>query len=220
MAEPRLLTAQEAQSFYDRFGIKQDNQGWYEQPALDDLIAHAGFQSATDVFELGCGTGRFGHILLSRYLPPGAHYLGVDISVVMVGLARTRLEAYPQAEVRPAPAAGPQEVPDGSFDRFVATYVFDLLSAARIREVVGEAHRILKPGGLLCTAGLTPGSGPISRCVSTLWSAAHRINPALVGGCRPLVLADALDAARWKVLHRRVVVAWGIASEVLVAGRL
>ena len=53
------LTASEAEAYYNRFGKKQDSQGFYEDPALNDLIAHASFQDAQRVFEFGCGTGKF-----------------------------------------------------------------------------------------------------------------------------------------------------------------
>jgi hypothetical protein len=36
-----VLTRSQAQRFYDRFGKKQDAQAFYEDAALDDLIAHA-----------------------------------------------------------------------------------------------------------------------------------------------------------------------------------
>ena len=53
------LTRSQAKSFYGRFGKMQDTQAFYEDAALDDLIAHAAFGEAANNFELGCGTGRF-----------------------------------------------------------------------------------------------------------------------------------------------------------------
>ena len=58
------LTPSEARTFYDKFGEKQDTQGFYENPALEDLIVHADFQHAQKVFEFGCGTGKFAERLL------------------------------------------------------------------------------------------------------------------------------------------------------------
>jgi SAM-dependent methyltransferase len=85
------LKPSEARSYYDRFGKKQDSQGFYEEPALDDLLAHARFGEAQKVFEFGCGTGRFGARLLAEYLPSSATYLGCDLSQTMIGLATERL---------------------------------------------------------------------------------------------------------------------------------
>ena len=60
-----VLTRSQAQTFYDRFGRKQDAQAFYEDGALDDLIDHAAFEQVEKVFELGCGTGRFASRLLA-----------------------------------------------------------------------------------------------------------------------------------------------------------
>ncbi|MEJ2728573.1 MAG: hypothetical protein P8185_08685 [Deltaproteobacteria bacterium] len=46
-----VLTRSQARIFYDRFGKKQDTQAFYEDAALDDLIAHA-----ERVFEFGCSS--------------------------------------------------------------------------------------------------------------------------------------------------------------------
>jgi hypothetical protein len=61
-----LLTRPQAQAFYDSFGSKQ---AFYEDAALDDLIAHAAFEQSASVFELASGTGRLAQCLLSRHLP-------------------------------------------------------------------------------------------------------------------------------------------------------
>ena len=97
------LTASEAEAYYNRFGKKQDSQGFYEDPALDDLIAHANFQDAQRVFEFGCGTGKFAARLLAEHLPTSATYLGCDVSPVMIGHAaetRSLFRARKSASVR------------------------------------------------------------------------------------------------------------------------
>jgi ubiquinone/menaquinone biosynthesis C-methylase UbiE len=109
---------------------------------------------------------------------------------------------------------------DESTDRVVSNYVFDLLSPEATRAALDEAHRVLAPGGLLCLAGLTPGDAGLAREVSRTWKRVWMRWPVLVGGCRPIHLADALDTARWEVRHRSVVAPWGIASEAVVAVRV
>ena len=83
----RVLRPSAAQAYYDRFGRKQDSQGFYEDPALDDLIAHASLRDAQSVFEFGCGTGKLAARLLAQRLSSAASYRGCDISPVMVGRA-------------------------------------------------------------------------------------------------------------------------------------
>lgn len=217
----RLLSRTEARTFYDRFGSRQDRQGWYENAALDAVVALGAFGTSRSVFELGCGTGRFAARLLAAELPPEARYDALELSPVMARLAEDRLRAFaPRAQVRRYDGGTPLPGTDAFYDRFLATYVLDLLSEPEIALVLGEARRLLRPGGLLCLAGLTHGVTPLSRLASGLWRLVHRTNPAWVGGCRPLRVAPLLASSLWRLRHNRTVVARGIASEVLIAERL
>ncbi len=213
------LSHDEARRFYDRFGARQDRQGFYENPALADLVAHLDLGEATALAEFGCGTGRLAADLLARHLPADARYLGIDISATMVGLARARLARFGD-RARVERSAGPAvlDAADASFDRFVVTYVLDLLSDDDARAVVAEARRLLVPGGLLGLVGLTHGFTPASRVVEGLWRAAYRISPRLVGGCRPIDLTAPLGRD-WQITHHRRLSAFGVPSEVLVARR-
>ena len=65
--------------------------------------------------------------------------------------------------------------------------------------------------------GLTPGPRGLPRLVSAGWARLYAWRPVLVGGCRPQRLLDHLPAARWQLLQREVVTAWGISSEIVVA---
>jgi ubiquinone/menaquinone biosynthesis C-methylase UbiE len=214
----RTLSREEARAFYDRFGKKQDDQGFYEDPATRKLEAAAAFERARFVVELGCGTGRFAEGLLKRKLPRSSRYLGLDPSGTMIGLAAARLSSWSdRAEVRQTDGAPELGVADHECDRVVSNYVLDLLSREDIAVFEREAHRALAPGGRLCLVGLTFGERLFPKVISTLWTAVHRVAPSKVGGCRPLHIADHLPAERWSVSHREVVATWGISSEVLIA---
>jgi ubiquinone/menaquinone biosynthesis C-methylase UbiE len=173
------------------------------------------------VFELGCGTGRVARALLAERLPSEAEYAGVDLSPEMVRLARERLAPFAErARVRLTDGSLPLPEPDGWADRFLSTYVLDLLSGDEIRAVLSEARRVLRPGGLLCLVSLTRGVNPLSRAVVTVWGALHALSPRLVGGCRPLDLEDFVrEQDGWKTRHRERLAAFGVPSEVLVAER-
>jgi ubiquinone/menaquinone biosynthesis C-methylase UbiE len=217
-ADLRTLTAEEARAFYDRFGAKQDSQAFYEATALNELIANGHFRSARSVFEFGCGTGRFAFELLQHQLPTDSVYHGVDISSTMVEIARARLAPF--AARATASLAGAQPIiplADASVDRVVATYVLDLLPDPAVRQVLAEAERVLRSGGMLCVAGITHGVDPLSRVVMGAWQWLFARNPMWVGGCRPTNLTDHLRGAQWRICFHDVVVAWGVASEVLVA---
>ena len=200
---------------------RQDTQGFYENPALDDLVKHADFERTHSVLEFGCGTGSFARGLFEAVLPADALYLGLDISGTMIGLATTRLKPWQdRADVRQTDGTPCLPVPDAAFDRFVATYVFDLLDTPHCFGFIAEAHRVIIPGGLLCTVNMTHGSKGLSRFVSGLWSSVCDRWPGLVGGCRPIRVAEHLKPEKWRIRHQATVAAFGICSEVLVSERL
>jgi SAM-dependent methyltransferase len=216
----RLLSTEAARRFYDHFGARQDSQAFYEDRALEALVQAGGFGAAQSVLEFGCGTGRFAQHLIDGSLPTTARYAGCDISATMIGLARQRLAPFAprvtlwQSDGAPdfAPAAPP-------FDRIVTTYVLDLLPEADITAFLRAAKAALTPGGMLSAVSLTPGDRPLSRITTALWRLIHRLNPALVGGCRPLSLTEHLAPADWQITHHEVSTSWTIASEVVVARR-
>lgn len=216
MAPP--LSGREVKAFYDRFGARQDRQAFYEDAATDVLIAHARFGRARSVFEFGCGTGRLAQKLLEDHLPLGCSYQAVDISDTMVGLAGGRLSRWPdRAHVGLSSGSTAIGAPDAAFDRFIATYVLDLLGDRDIRDLLSEARRVLTPDGLICLASLTPGMTLMGRLVSAGWRAVYDLNAKLVGGCRPIDLRRDLSPDDWRVDHHSVVARFGLCSQIIVA---
>lgn len=215
--QQKTLTPAQVRIWYDRFGRKQDSQDFYAGPALDDLIAHADFAHAEQVFEFGCGTGHFARRLLSEHLSASARYVGYDLSPVMVDLA-TQKVASAGARARVLGSEGEIRFPlaDHSVDRVVSNYVLDLLSADDARVFFTEAHRSLVPGGKLCLVSLTQGVSAPSRMVCAVWSRVFRWSPTLVGGCRPIRLRDYVTPDLWKTEYDNVVSAFGVPSEVRV----
>lgn len=207
---------EDAEWFYDRFGAWQDAQ-LYEGAALKYLVAHSDFEHASAVFEWGCGTGRLAERLFEKHLVEGASYVGIDISTTMIRIATRRLANWSRrATVRKADGTGKLPYPDRAFDRFVATYVFDLLPETAINHVLSEAGRLLRPNGKLCVVSSTEGTTPSSHILSSIWKRIYAFNPRLMGGCRPLCVSMLLGAA-WKVELTHVVCSWGICSEIVIA---
>jgi SAM-dependent methyltransferase len=214
------LSPSEARRVYDRIGRTQDAQAFYEDHATSELVAHLDLATAHAVFEFGCGTGRFAASLLSHHLPDDAIYRAVDVSPVMVALAEQRLATFGRrATITLTDGGPPTNEPSGVYDRFVSTFVLDLLSLDDIARVIHEAHRILRPGGLLGLSSLTHGFTRASRALGWLWARLHAFKPALVGGCRALELAKLLPEAEWEVRHHARIAPLGIALEAIVALR-
>lgn len=213
--KPRGLSRADVEIFYDAFGARQDGAGYYEDVTLAELTRFANFEAAASIAEFGCGTGRFAAEMLRVN---NASYWGCDISATMIQLSRSRLAEFGE-RVTLWKSSGETKLPlqDESCDRFVSNYVLDILSADEIASVLREAKRILKPDGLLCLTGLTHGKGLFSKAWTAFWNLRFDLNPRWVGGCRPVELTAFLGG--WELVHRAVVTARGIGSEVVVAGK-
>ncbi|MDE2135296.1 MAG: class I SAM-dependent methyltransferase [Alphaproteobacteria bacterium] len=218
MKTTRLLSRDQLARFYDGLGAGLDTQAFYEAAAMRDLVAHLEMRTSRAIVEFGCGTGRLAAELLANYVPPGATYLGLDVSRTMVELTKRRLSRWGgRVEVRQTDGAPHVEAADNTFDRFICTYVLDLLSDEEIRRVLDEAHRILRPGGLLGLGSLTNGPTPTSGLVTTIWRRLHQVSPWLVGGCRPITLSSFMPNSGWTVEYTNIVVRFGVPSDIVVA---
>ena len=216
----RFITHEQARRFYDRIGRGQDARPLSERRALDALAEQGDFGRATAVVEFGCGTGRFGARLLRERLPGDATYLGLDVSPHMVDLARAAVAPWAgRSRIELTDGVIRLPIPDESADRVVSTYVLDLLSPADVTAFVAEARRVLRPGGRLAIASLSPGRTVPARLVTRLWQAVWSLNPALLGGCRPLRLGGLFDPREWVILSSFPVTDLFLSSDVVLATR-
>lgn len=220
MAEDKTLTPAQAREFYDRLGARQDWNRFYEQAAIDRMIQQGDFGNAHHVVEVGCGTGRIAERLLARYLPADATYLGLDLSATMVNLATERLARHGRrAQIVKTDGSVILDARSESADRFFTNYVFDLLSREDIATLVGEAHRVLAPDGLLCAVSLTHGRSTVTKMFSAGWLSLWKFEPSLLGGCRPIELLEFIPHSDWRILHMDIVRSLALSSEVVIAAK-
>lgn len=213
-----MTTIDDIRNFYDRFGRRQDWQGFYEDAALEAMVAHADFAHARAVVELGCGTGRLAARLLTDYLPSDASYIGLDVSNTMVSIASRRLRRFgSRAQVLHTSGTVPGELGVASADRFVATYVFDLLTEEATEGTLCHARRLLTSDGLLAAVSITEDVHGVSRVVMRAWHHLFNSWPLLTGYCRPVRLVPRLLAGSWELVWRGTESSFGIASEIIVA---
>jgi len=98
------------------------------------------------LLDVACGTGRTLHQLATAH--PALRYHGVDLSPYYVQAARKLLRDV--GEVSLAVENG-EALPyaDATFDILTSVYLFHELPRNARRNVIAEAWRVLKPGGLL-----------------------------------------------------------------------
>ncbi|MFC9946290.1 class I SAM-dependent methyltransferase [Streptomyces pratensis] len=96
------------------------------------------------LLDIGCGTGSVTEqIALAR---PGLRVFGADASYGMARVARQRIGAVALADVRRLPVAA------GTLDAVSAVWLLHLLRGdGSVGEVVAEAARVLRPGGVFVT---------------------------------------------------------------------
>jgi SAM-dependent methyltransferase len=131
---------------YDRFVVPLYSCG--REPAIARLVAEA-CAGASDVLELGCGTGR----LLSRLARSlqGARLGGVDLSPFAVEVATARLRHAPGVVEVVHGDARSLPWPEASFDVVVASHLLGHLPPAVAAAIVAEARRVLRADGTMVT---------------------------------------------------------------------
>lgn len=104
---------------------------------IPPLLAAAKVGAKMSILDVGCGPG----YVSGAAAEGGAVPIGLDFSAEMIAIAE---KMFPQIEFRQGDAQN-LPFPDASFDRVVAN--FALLHLANPERAVGEAARVLKPGG-------------------------------------------------------------------------
>jgi RimJ/RimL family protein N-acetyltransferase/SAM-dependent methyltransferase len=114
-----------------------ETRGWFLQETLSRIPQGA------EVLELGCGPGAD-----AVALAEGRSYTGVDISGVMIAMARTQVPEGSFIEHDLATL----DLPDSSFDAIVSLYVLGHLPSNEHIPTIERMHRWLRPGGVFCAS--------------------------------------------------------------------
>ncbi len=115
--------------------------------AQRDIAAR--IQAGWRVLDIGCGTGTLAVMMASR----GAQVTGVDISPPMLSVAHEKVRTAGLQERVTLRELGVTELdtafPDGSFDAVTSSLAFSELSDDEVTYALRQAHRLLRPAGLL-----------------------------------------------------------------------
>jgi ubiquinone/menaquinone biosynthesis C-methylase UbiE len=141
------------------------------------LVEHMAIQPGQGILDVGCGTGTLALLIKERH--PQSEVVGLDPDPQILAIAR-RKAARSGAEVRfDVGYADRLPYPDASFDRVTSSLVFHHLTREIKRAALGEAHRVLRPGGELHIADIGRASGVLMRLA-----------------VRPIVLLDGTDRVK------------------------
>jgi SAM-dependent methyltransferase len=103
------------------------------------FVEHADLRPGRQALEIGCGTGLFAE----RTARSGATVLGIDLSTDLLTKARARLRDVANVRLERGDVHRLPH-PDGAFH---AVYGSSILHHLDLQAALGEAHRVLQPGG-------------------------------------------------------------------------
>ena len=128
---------------YDETASEYDKKvGFAEKLLLGDGRSWVCSQARGEVLEIAVGTG-----LNFRYYPDDVKLIGIDLSPAMLQIARRRAQELSRDVDLRADDAQELDFPDECFDTVVST--LSLCTIPDDRKAVGEARRVLRPGGRL-----------------------------------------------------------------------
>jgi len=109
------------------------------------LIDQAGIRPGHRVLEIGCGTGAL--LMAIHQAHPGAEIAGLDPDPKALALARRKATRAAASIRLDQGFADRMSYPEASFDRVLSCFMFHHLPADEKLTTLGEARRVLQPGG-------------------------------------------------------------------------
>ena len=104
------------------------------------------------VLDVGCGTGTLALLVLERQ--PKSSVVGLDPDATILDIARRKARGASGTISFDIGYADRLPYADGTFDRVASSLVFHHLARATKRAALGEAYRVLRPGGQLHIADI------------------------------------------------------------------
>jgi len=191
--------------FYDVWGNLTESKARKRALELADI------QNGESVLEVAVGTGLAFHEIIKAN-PNGKNY-GIDLTEAMLDKAGQKIgqtDAHYQLSIGDTYDL---RFEGAQFDLLINNYMFDLLPEADFIKVLNQFKRVLKPNGRIILVNMTRGE----HFYQHLYEALYQINPNWMGGCRGVLLTDALQKAGFKNISREMISQLGFPSEVLRA---
>lgn len=185
--------------------------GLFESRACSRAYEAAHLVGNESVLEVAVGGGEF-HSMLAKNSGL-KRCVGVDLSARMLHRARKRLAAKEIRHDLCRADAFSLPFDRAVFDILFNLYMLDLLLEEDVPLVLQEFARVLEPGGRLIVLSMAE-QVPL---VNKSWLVLYHCSPVIVGGCRPLPVAEVLESNGWRIDLRERIAQCGFRSELIVA---
>ena len=212
--------AGEGKTLFDYIGVLLPLVNAFDRPAYQLLLENSQLGDARSVLEIGGGTGYLAQAALSAWLPDDAEYVATERSGRLSRRLHARLGRFGErATCLHDDGSALCALPSARFDRVLSSYVLDGMSPGDFAWHLGQIHRLLRPGGLLCLLTLSSGRDSFAKAVMSAWSLLHRIDPRITGMGRPIPIRDLVTAPDWDKPRFTYFSRLGFASDLTIATR-
>ena len=182
-------------AFYD--SVVAEHQAAAKEVAISLLARRPGER----FLEVGVGTAWCFRRIVAASGAASAY--GLDAAPGMIDVAREilRAAALPLTGLVLGDAA---RLPflDAAFDCLLCTYTLEVVDEPVALVLLSEMRRVLRPGGRLLVADLTPGEGD-DVSITDDWRRGFETDPEFFGGARPVSLPPLLQQSGFAVRERR-----------------
>ncbi len=188
MADQRVNYDEIAATYNRRFEHGQHAGTAAALKALSDEV------NAAQVLEVGCGTGRW-----LADLEAGRQVVGLDLSVGMLRQAQVRNNRLHLVGGR----AGRLPFPSQAFDLVYCVNALHHFEAPR--QFIGEARRLLKPGGVLAVIGMDPRGQRETWYIYEYFKGAYETDMRRFpswGTVLDWMAAEGLEPITWQIVER------------------
>lgn len=159
-----------------------------EEALKTALIAQARILPGQNVLDVGCGTGTL--TLLIKQIQPDAIVYGLDMDSQVLDIARRKIKQAGKTIVLQQGTATHLPYPDGGFDRVFASLMLHHLTREDKLRALGEAFRVLKPGGELHVADFGKPHDSVMWLISWVVRWFEEVHDNILG-LLPIFMADA-----------------------------